>query len=168
MSKTVISIKVSELPQSVLKQLLHYCGSESLEAEHDSTSENQQSIDFLYNYNIDLSREQSDAIAAATSKQDIEEEIVAREAWKKEQEELRREQEQERKRNARKKRNESTRKKAPKPEAPQAGDTDLGSSFEEKTRQAEGRSVHALRPGRCPEQHFSECKDRQKQRQSQG
>ena len=130
MSKEVISFKVSELPQSVLKQLLHYCNLESLEAEHDPASENPQSIDFLYNYDIKLSRGQSDALAAAASKQDIEEEIARREAWKKEQEELRREQEQERKRNAKKKRNESTRKKAPQPEAPQAGDTALGGSPE--------------------------------------
>lgn len=114
MSKTVISIKVSELPQSVLKKLLPYCNLVSLRTKHDS-NENQQSVDFLYNYNIELSREQSDAIVFFASKQDVEKERAERE-------ELRN--------SIKRLGNESTRKKAAKPEAPQDGDTSFSSSPE--------------------------------------
>lgn len=79
MSKIIIKILIENLPKEVLKQLLSFCKGNSLKRKSTINKTENINIEFLYDYNNEMSKIQSDAIVLHALKEDVAEEIVERE-----------------------------------------------------------------------------------------
>ncbi len=78
MSKIIVEIQIETLPKAVLKDLLSFCKSSSLKKRSTINEIQSVSLEFLYNYDNEMSEIQSDAIVYNASKHDVDNEINER------------------------------------------------------------------------------------------